>query len=217
MNNALIRIGGQQQAMRPRTVTTNNDGIAKIVTAAKRQGNPGIAAQQITELEIFDYLPLVGNSAGQTITFFENVRTRKFPQTNISENKLQPGEMMILKRVWFTIMTTAPGDVMKVKDVQDFDAFGLSELNMSLFNWFNDNVRVVKNKSLISFKPQFNKAAFNSEMHVYEMKSEITIPTQVAFTATLQLPGFTILSEDDLYIGMHCEGIGTILNPKNPY
>jgi hypothetical protein len=211
--NELIRVGGGR-TMRPQTVTTNNNGIKKIVTAAQRQGNPGIAKQQFTELEIFDYLPLP-SGGNATLNFFENVRTRQFPFTNLTENKLQPGEMMILKRVWFTIMSVDfRGDII---NVTDFDDYGIPGLYASLWNWFNDNTRVVKNKSLVSFKPSFNKGAFNDKMNVKEVSSEITIPTQVAFTSTLQLPPVNFVSEETLYIGLHAEGIGTILNPKSPY
>jgi hypothetical protein len=213
----LMRPGGVP-AMRRSTVTTDSRGIAKLVTAAQRQGNPGIAKQQITELEIYDYLPLTSSAGFQTLRFFENVRTRQFPFTNLSENKLQPGEMMILKRIWFTIMTTAAADPdEQVLNVETFASFGLPGLSASQMNWYNDNTRVVKNKSLVSFRPEFNKGAFNQNMNVLELNSEITIPTQVAFMAELLIPAITFVSEDSVFIGMHCEGIGTILNPKNPY
>lgn len=208
--NPLIKTGGTP-AMPKRTMAPSSIAIAKLISKGQQQGNPGISQQQFTEREIFDYLPFDGR---EIFTFFQNVKNRTFPFTNLEDNKLQPGEMMILKRVFFTIMTINPVTG-GVTNVSSFSAAGLSGLNQGIWNFFNDNVRVVKEKGTLSHTADFNKQAYNTQLNTYTLESEITIPTLVSFTATLQVSPYTPIA--NTYIGMHSEGIGTILNPKNTY
>ena len=211
INNPVIKIGGTR-VMPKQNVAPSNVSIAKMVDRARKFGNPALANQQFTEREIWDYLPMDGR---RIFEFFKNVNTRNFPYTNIQENKLQTGETMVLKRIFFAVITVNPLNPEEVTNVQTLTAAGFPGLNLNEWEWFNDNVRTVKAKGGLANTPEFNKTAFNDKMNVYTLQSEITIPTLVQFGSVVEVPVYTPVA--NTFLGFHAEGLGTILNPKAVY
>lgn len=190
-------------------VQTQNVAIKKLVNASDRFGNPGIKNGQWTTTEIYDYLPY---APGSTLTFFENVNTRTFPFTNISQNELQVGESMVIKRVWFTMVTVVAGII---SNILTFEQGGLTAQYLSQFSWFNDNNRVIKPISLTNMQSEFNRKGWSTDNNVFHLETDITIQPLVRFTCQLKLvPGAAIA---DVFIGCHVGGMGTILAPKGTY
>lgn len=214
ITNPLIKTGGVP-SMRPSKVMPSTSGITKLVTTSDRFGNPGIAKQQFVTRELWDYIELDGRTS---FDFFTEVRNKTFPLTNLQENKLQPGETMILKRYWLSVLTIETGEIGTAYDWQPVSGFS-PNLNLCLFNWFNDNVRVVKDKGTLSNSPQFNKSGYNAESNVYTFDSEISIQTEIQFYANVKSVDYNALPPigTKYYLGLHVEGIGTILNPKAVY
>jgi hypothetical protein len=213
ITNPLIKTGGVP-SMKPAQVMPSGKGITKLVTTSDRFGNPGIAKQQFVTRELWDYIPLDGRTS---FDFFTEVRNKTFPFTNLQENKLQPGETMILKRYWLAILVIEETEAGVTYTWQP--ANNVSNLNLTLFNWFNDNVRVVKDKGTLANSPEFNKSGFNQLSNVYTLDSEISIQTEIQFYANIKTVAYNSVPKpgQTVYLGLHVEGIGTILNPKATY
>lgn len=190
-------------------VQTQNTAIKKLVNASDRFGNPGIKNGQLTTTEIYDYLPYI---PGTTLTFFENVNTRTFPFTNISQNELQVGESMIIKRIWFTVATVVAG---VLTTIQTFEQAGLTAQYLSQFSWFNDNNRVIKPISLTNLQAEFNRKGWSTDNNVFHLETDISIQPLVRFTSQLKLVSGPVVA--NLFIGCHIGGLGTILAPKGTY
>lgn len=190
-------------------VRTNNVGIMKAASAADRFGNPGVKNQQWSTIEIFDYLPY---APGTTLTFFENVNTRAFPFTNIQQNTLGVGEVMVIKRIWFTIATTTDG---AITNVQTFEQASVPGQYLGQFSWFNDNNRVIKSVSLTGMQAEFNRAGWSTDNNVLHLETDITIQTLVRFTCQLRQPAGAAVA--NTFVGCHVAGMGTLLAPKGTY
>lgn len=191
-----------------------NIEIAKLVQQADKFGNKGIKDQQFSHRHIYHYLPLNGTT---TINFFENVKNATSLLSNINENKLQVGEVMIIKEFFFDIITVSEPALVPtaITTETDFQTAGLSGFYGSQFEWQNDNNRVIKPIGLQEMNPKFNKNAFNASMNVITLKANITMMPLVTFTGTLKLPTYAAIS--NTFIGCHVVGIGTILAPKATY
>jgi len=200
----------RRQIQRPRpSINTQSVSIKKLVSASNRMGNKGIKDQQMTTVEYFDYLPY---APGTTLNFFENVNARSFPFTNLTQNELQTGESMVIKRIWFTVATQVAGNI---TNIQTFEQAALTGQYLSQFAWFNDNVRVLKPMSLTQFQAEFNRKGWNTDNNVMHLETDITIMPLIKFSSTLRLvPGAAVAN---LFIGCHIGGMGTILSPKGTY
>jgi len=91
--------------MTPNQFSPRN-GLNKIVQVNAAAGNRGLQKQQASTRVIYD--SLLQNASG-FYRFFDNVASRTFPQTNLSENKLQVNESMVIKWINFHTFTIATG------------------------------------------------------------------------------------------------------------
>ena len=199
---------------RPRSVvkkqfSTASNAIRKMVATADKFGNSGIKNQQLTTFEIFDYLPY---APGTTLKFFQNVSTRQFPFANIQENRLQVGESMVIKRIWFTVATQMGGNI---TNIQTFEQAALSGQYLSQLTWNNDNNRVIKDLSLTNMQAEFNRKAWSTDNNVFHLETDITIQPLVRFTASLNM--LTGAEVKNIFIGCHAGGVGTLLAPKGTF
>lgn len=206
LNNQRLR---NQQAMNNRTITTSNTSINKLVNASNRFGNKGIKNQQLTTFEIYDYLPY---APGSTLNFFNGVNARSFPLTNITENQLQVGESMIIKRIWFTVATLTSG---LVTSITTLEQSSLTGQYLSQFSWFNDNNRVLKGLSLTNMQAEFNRKGWSTDNNVFHLETDISIQPLVRFTCQLQQVAGAAVA--NTLIGCHVGGLGTLLAPKGTY
>jgi hypothetical protein len=189
---------------------------AKLISVANAFGNTGIKKQQGSSLIVYDCLPLTeGLNQEQTLKFFKNVNTRQFPFTNISENKLQVGEAMVLERMYFAIISQldATGEI---TNVQTFDAFATPAFYKSDFEIKQVNNTVVKPAPLTSMKPEFNREAKSTTYNVFHFDTDITLQPLLQFEVDLNVPEVTIPTSATLSFYMMCaiEGAGAIMNPK---
>lgn len=76
----------------------------KMIAVNDKFGNTGIKSQQGTSRILYDALPLNPSLDPFTLTFFENVKTRKFPFTNLPENKLQVGETFTIEDYYMSLI-----------------------------------------------------------------------------------------------------------------
>ena len=211
----------------------------KIVSVNQKMGASNIGEQQGTTRIIYDSLLLGTTTTKQTFRFFENVNTRQFPLTNLTENKLQIGESIALQRFSFAILTTDKNSLV-VKNILPLDniASGTNALYRSDMNVNIAQDQVVKKLPLHAMYAPFNKdAKFYGQIlvkpgvpalianlglpnDVFYFDNAIVIPPQIEFIVELQMPAFVSnLQTDtqDTYLVCTLEGLGSLYAPKSNY
>jgi hypothetical protein len=194
----------------------NPTAQAKLINVANQFGNTGIKKQQGSSLIVYDSLQLTeGLNAERVLSFFKNVNTRQFPFTNITENKLQVGEAMVLERMYFTVLTqlVATGEI---TNVQSLDQFATPALYKSDYEIKQVNNTVVKQSPLTSLKPEFNKEAKSTSYTVFHFDTDITLQPLLQFQLDLMTPAITIPTSvtSNFFLMCALEGAGAIMNPK---
>jgi hypothetical protein len=197
------------------------------------QANRVLGAQmdqmQGTTRIIYDTLPNTGTNVGTSLEFFTQVSSKSStlitnqPATNITDNRFEPGEGMVVKEIGFYNMyvNVSPGTVNPI----DNSVFGLS-----LLNFYIGNNRVLKDLPLatgqtttginnLSSVTATVTNTLESRMLVIRLMSNIVIPPQIQFYATLRLP---FAGSDALLAGlgplrMYVKGYGKLFNPRNNY
>jgi hypothetical protein len=162
----------------------------------------GLPGQQTTRV-IYDS---VNATAGQQFfEFFTNFAGKTEFQTNLTTNKLDSAESMVIKSIYISgNLATA-----------------------SLASHMNLNVTVGNEVVLKDFDPSFNSTnrglAFdrlhsglnNSNIIEFRLLTDIVIPPQVNFKATLQIADATVALNDDITIVL--KGYGRIFSAGNSF
>lgn len=207
----------------------------KIVSVTDSMGVKGINKMQGTTRIIYDSLLLTTTTSNTTLRFFENVNTRKFPLTNISENKLQVAETIAMQRYSVAIMEIEnnTGIILNFNPLGFYGSTkGLYRSDMS-FTIAQDTV--VKKVPLQSMYAPFNRNSnffgitqftsggvlFTNEVpqDVFHFDNPIVIPPQIEFYAEWQLPPVKITPPEgsSYYAVMTLEGLGSLFAPKSTY
>jgi hypothetical protein len=185
----------------------------KNIAVNNKFGNSGIQKQQGSTVIKYDTLKLQGTE----LRFFEESNQRNFPLSNTGAdgNKLGVGNSMVVERVYITIGSYSP-------TTNAWTAFQATDLNSPIqilaaeFGFTLANSQVIKNIPLLSWVPNFNKAAENQLNSNYEFDTQIVIPPLLEFVATLRLQNYTAPTED-LYVRLTIEGSGAIIAPKTTF
>lgn len=209
----------------------------KIGKVTANMGIKGIANQQGTTRIIYDSVLLVASPQPTTLIFFENANTRKFPLTNITENKLQVGETIAMQRFSMMILETEtttgiPTGVATLASFTELKPLYRSDLSFSIAQ-----DQVIKKLPLQSMYSAFNRnsnfngsqtfgvnpgatTSFEISHDVFHFDNPIVIPPQIEFQAQLQVPGFVLPStvpNRSYYMVMTLEGLGSLFAPKSTY
>ena len=211
----------------------------KITRVTDAMGVKGIGKMQGTTRIIYDAIVLQSSTTQQTIKFFEDVNTRKFPYTNISENKLQVAETIAMQRFSFAILEidiTNPAaplivSINPLASIGQFKPLYRSDLSMSIAQ-----DQVIKKLPLQSMYSAFNRnsqfngsqtfgtnpgatTSFEVSHDVFHFDNPIVIPPQIEFVADLQIPAFTLPAAPnrEWRIMMTLEGLGSLFAPKSTY
>ena len=70
----------------------------KLQYVARQMGLTDLPKMQASTRNIYDSLPSI-NAAGQQYNFFQNVGQRNWPLANISQNKFQPNEALLVESI----------------------------------------------------------------------------------------------------------------------
>ncbi len=209
----------------------------KVVTVNNKIGAKNINQMQGTTRVLYDSVELLASPTGTVLKFWEDVNLKKFPFTNISENKLQIGETIAIQRYSFGIMSLpSVGFPNIVEEIKPFDQapafFGLYRSDMS-FAIAQDTV--LKKLPLHTMYAPFNKDSrfygslqFNLfgglisigvPQDVMHLDSDLIIPPQIEFTAQVQIPGIAFLPvpTNRYFMVMTIEGLGSLFSPKGTY
>jgi hypothetical protein len=185
---------------------------AKIALVNNKLGNPSLKRNQGTSLEVYDYQKVTPGTA-QVIRFFSDVNTKTFPFTNIQQNQLTTGEALSIEYIIFSRVEV----VRNTGALQNFTALTqtVSELSLANFSLLLDNSRILKNNSLARSIDVFNTQGGTANNSLFYPDTDLVIPTQIPFTAELNIPVNTDSATDvDVYYGCHLFGTGAILNLK---
>ena len=211
----------------------------KIPQVTSKLGIKGIGNMQGTTRIIYDSIKLANTTTISAIQFFENVNTRKFPFSNIPENKLQVGETIAMQR--FSLSTigvdvTNPAQP-KVTGQEplganlEFRSLYRSDLSIAIAQ-----DTVVKKLPIHTMYAPFNKdskfcganifgnnpgitTSFEVPHDVFHFDNPIVIPPQIEFTATLQVNPITlpVIPNQEWHICLTVEGLGSLFAPKSNY
>ena len=143
--------------------------------------------------------------------------------TNITDNKFEPGEGMVIKELYLANLaaTADPATALNLNDT----VFGLG-----LINIYVGNNRVIKDLPLMSLQPtrsfnNFNATttsatnSFNRRQVGVRLSTNIVIPPQIQFYATVRLPfaPSAAVNNDLSGLRVYFKGYGKLFNPRNNY
>lgn len=216
---------------------TSGSANAKIVSVNDKLGFRGISKQQGTSRAIYDTIKLDATTNNSTIRFFENVNTRQFPFTNITENKLQVGESLAIQRFSLSIVNYDPS-TKTVRSQNPIGFFGnLAGLYRSDISVSIAQDQVIKKLPVHTMHAPFNKnskfigisqvgqtvdptlTSFELPHDVFHLDNNIIIPPQIEFFAELQLPPINVTNTatNEFYMCLTLEGLGSLYSPKSNY
>jgi hypothetical protein len=173
--------------------------VSKLNYVDAKLGAPA-SGQQTTRYIYDSVTPGVG---GTNVTFFQNFAGKTQFQTNLTTNKLDSMESMVIKSIYISL---APG----------------TAGTLTLTGHLNLNIYVGNQCVLKDFDPSFNASSrglafdrlhsgFNSST-ILEVRllTDIVIPPQVNFKATLELAENTAVVDTSITLGL--KGYGKIFS-----
>lgn len=198
------------------------------------QANRALGAQmdqmQGTTRVIYDTRP-VPTGTNVTVDFFSGVAGRSSTVidnqlvTNIGDNRFEPGEGMVIKEFGFynaDTITESSNSPMPINTAVS--------INLALLNFYIGNNRVIKDLALacggsitgynnINVQTTETSNANNNRYLNFRLMTNIVIPPQIQFYATLLLPygGGTGASLGLANLRMYVKGYGKLFNPRNNY
>jgi hypothetical protein len=173
--------------------------VSKLNYVDAKLGAP-TSGQQTTRYIYDSVLPGIG---GTNVTFFQNFAGKTQFQTNLTTNKLDSMESMVIKSIYIALGSGTAG-------------------TLTLTGHMNLNIFVGNQCVLKDFNPSFNSTnrglAFdrlhsgqNSDV-ILEVRllTDIVIPPQVNFKATLELAENTSVADTSITLGL--KGYGKIFS-----
>ena len=179
----------------------------KILAVSEGLGIQGMEIQQATTRTIYDTLPLDGRTV---FNFFDGCNARTFPNTNLSENKLQVGEAMIIENMTFQVVTEAVEGVITATAPMSATA---TSYYASDFSIVVANQVILKPLSLGQYDARFNKDSYFATNENYRFFTLLSIPEMQQFVCTLRTTDSTVVATKRLKLTL--EGTGVIYRPKN--
>jgi hypothetical protein len=186
--------------------------VDKMIAAAEAQGFRNIQKGQITSRKIYDTLPLV--VASNVLKFFENCGSRTFPRTNLSQNRLEVNEVMVIAYINFHIVTFSAAGALPVVSIEPLSTT-FAGMYRSDFSIFLSNQQVIKPTPLDTQNPAFNYNSHHTTNEAVKMQSHLVIPPQTEFIVPLQTTNTTTSTTKEIQCVM--EGIGFLNSPTSKY
>lgn len=218
-----------------RTITpyTGHPG-QKLVAVNNNMGIKNTQDQQATTRIIYDAVKIQTSAQNQTLVLFQNCKSRSFPLTNLTENKLQVGESLAIQRMSYYIIQCTSGTTDAIGVVPLGYFYGYLRLYAAVCNFNIAQNNVLKNFPLASMFAPFNKdskfmglnqsqpaagdlSTFIYPQDVYKFDSNTVIPEMIEFTMDVTIPPVTALAGYDTYLACKLEGLGSLFSPKTNY
>lgn len=146
-----------------------------------------------------------------TADFFDQVTSKTYPATNLDQNRFQPGEGMVIKEIGFV-------DLLGQINFQGQSSF-------AVMDFFVGNNRVIKDLPLTAFSTiaalnPLNKVPDAGQQAIgtyLRLRTNIVIPPQIQFKATLRLIAPSGTAQSPVNIKMSIKGYGKLFNPGQNY
>jgi len=186
----------------------------QIVGVNQRLGNTAVPNMQGTTRYIFDSQAQVASN-NQTLTFFQNVSQRAYPNANINNNRFEVGESLAITGISY-FWTVNPLTVLTESIQPQPDNAADRFTNTLTLDLFIGNQRVIKNLDLNYSKVGIGEAYDPAGItNVIRLETPIVIPPQIEFYATVRITGSTVVEAKRMYLGLF--GQGTLLNTKSTF
>jgi hypothetical protein len=156
--------------------------------------------------------------SGKSATLIQNQ-----PATNISDNRFEPGEGMVIKEIGFYNMDNQASPASPA----DFDT---SIIGLGLINFYVGNNRVIKDLPILAGQvctsinninmPTASTVNFSSRRYLsFRLFTNIVIPPQIQFYCNVKVPfGSTNATNGGLEVlRLYVKGYGKLFNPRNNY
>jgi hypothetical protein len=190
------------------------------------QANRALGAQmdqmQGTTRNIYDTVNMTGLN---TYSFFSELPSKQTtllanaPATNLTENRFEPGEGMVIKEIAFANLESTPANICNLNTFY---------ITLGLIDVIVGNQRVIKDLPLfaggtissinnINQKTTItNEAARYNSLRLY---TNIVIPPQIQFFVNLRLPIAPSNATGQGANALRCylKGYGKLFNPRNNY
>lgn len=210
----------------------------KLSKIAKRYGMPGLLKMQPTEQIIYDSIDIAtfSTTGSNTISFFANTNTKNFPFTNLQQNKLNSGNVIVVQYLQLQLITAVNGVITNFQTLEEdqselldatYKTLLLSELTLVL-----GSSEVFKDFPLTNGYAGFNpNATFGSKTRSpaagnkivqygssnIELASEPVILPNLEFKANLKVPALTALpAANTKFLRLSMGGFGTIPSMGKP-
>jgi hypothetical protein len=161
--------------------------------------------QDMTGATYYSFFSQLGGKQA-TSTFIANA-----PATNLTDNKFEPGEGMVIKEIYlYNIETTQASNIANV-----YTSLGLIDV-------------VVGNNRVVKSLPIFTGSGFtvlnnlnptnDAKASAVRLSTNIIIPPQIQFFVNVTLPVAPAASaSNDLTLRVALRGYGKLFNPRNNY
>lgn len=181
--------------------------LQKVLNVANKFG-ANANSSQFTERVIYDSLPLDGRT---TFRFFEGCNARIFPDTNLSENKLQKQENMVIKYISLQVSTYSAAFALPVVSTEPlsttFPGLYRSDLSIQVAQSV-----VLKPYPMDDMNPVFNPFARHATHNCIRLGVDLVIPELLEFVGVLQTVSYTLSTTKKLSLKLH--GQATIFSPR---
>ena len=147
-------------------------------------------------------------AGGTNVTFFQNFAGKTQFETNLTTNKLDASESMVIKSIYIALSPGTAG-------------------TLTLSGHLNLNIYVGNQCVLKDFDPSFNSSNrglpfdrlhsgfFSTDILEVRLLTDIVIPPQVNFKATLELAENTAVADSSITLGL--KGYGKIFSAGSSF
>jgi len=178
-------------------------GKLNMVNAKLGATMPG---QQTTR---YIYDTVIASAAGATqYNFFQTFAGKTDLQTNLTTNKLDSSESMVIKSIYVTMSSGTAGSL---------NLSGHSNLNITVGNQVvlkDFNLAFNASNRGVSYDRLHSGANFTKQLEI-RLLTDIVIPPQVNFKATLELAETTAVDDTSITLGL--KGYGTIFSAGSTF
>lgn len=203
----MIAFAGAPIMINGEEVIPNPSQLEKLISTAQKLGS-GAMKSQFSDRVIYDTLPLDGRT---TFNFFEGCGARRFPRTNLSENKLQRKENMIIKAISLEVLTfsVAAGDTVTAINALSAAFGGLYRSDLSIQV---AQSTTLKKLPMDSLNPSFNTFAKHTSHNIMMLQCDLSIIELLEFIAQLQTVAYVAVPTAELMLKLH--GQGSLFSPR---
>jgi hypothetical protein len=220
---------------------SGNTGLTaaeKLTIVANRYNMPGLLQMQPSEQNIYDSVDIstFSTAGSTTVQFFSAVNNKAFPLTNLQQNQLKAGNVIVVMYCQFAVVSfsAAGGHITDIRTLEECVTVGTPATNLkailgSQMTLVVGSSEVFKDLPIINAYAGFNpNATFGTKTLVttttvqygssnIDLASEPVILPQLEFKLNLQVPQLgAVPAAGTQFLRCTLGGFGTIPAMKSP-